>query len=71
MIATAEPVYTRRGFRFMALAFGYDRLLLPFTRDGTNTDLALLVLLPVDARVKTAADWRSMREVPPEWIRAE
>lgn len=71
MIATAQPVYTRRGFRFMALAFGYDRLILPFTRDGSRIDLALLVLFPVDARVKTAADWRSMREVPPEWLSIE
>lgn len=71
MIASAAPIYTRRGFRFMAIALGYDRLLLPFSRDGARIDLALLVLYAVDARVKTAADWQIIREVPPEWVLTE
>jgi hypothetical protein len=68
---SAEPLYTRRGFHFFVIAFGYDRLPLPFSRDGGRVDAALLALYPVDDRVKTAADWQVMRDLPPEWVRAD
>lgn len=71
MIASAAPIYARRGFSVMTIALGYDRLILPFSRDGTRIDMALLVLYAVDASVRTAADWQIIREVPPEWVLTE
>lgn len=71
VVETAERQYKRRRFRLFSIAFGYDRLILPLSRTGERIDMALLPLYPCAANIRSAADWRSLVEVPPEWIQVD
>jgi hypothetical protein len=67
VVATAEPIFTRRIFDLLIKRFGYYRLMLPLAVSGRMVDHVLVGIYPTDSTVKRSVEWRSVAEILNFW----
>jgi hypothetical protein len=58
VVRERRPHYRHARFWLVLKAFGYHRLILPFSRDGASVDTCLLALYPDRPEIARAADWQ-------------
>jgi hypothetical protein len=67
VVATGEPLFTRRYFDVVERRFGLYRLMLPLADTGGTVDHVLIGVYPTDASMKRPVEARSVAEILNFW----